>query len=126
MSMANSLEIREPLLDHLLVEEAFRIPGPAKIRAGENKWLLAKAASLPTSVTHRPKVGFALPYREWLSSGRFRPLLEAAAGELSSLGFHEKSLRGLLHDPRVSTSKVWALLSLASWHRQVSSVKSSS
>jgi len=70
MSMAHSLEVRVPLLDHHVVEEIARMPGPCKLPPGgpPNKWLLVKLAGalLPPEVAARPKMGFVLPWDRWL------------------------------------------------------------
>jgi asparagine synthase (glutamine-hydrolysing) len=77
MSMAHSLEVRVPLLDHLLLEDVMRLHGRAKLNSKESKPLLVKSLpeSLPAGVTARPKQGFVLPFAEWLP-GRLRPEVE--------------------------------------------------
>jgi asparagine synthase (glutamine-hydrolysing) len=66
MSMANSLEVRVPLLDHILVEWALRLP--ERVKAGRQKALLLEAAGelLPRELHARPKRGFVLPFSRWL------------------------------------------------------------
>jgi asparagine synthase (glutamine-hydrolysing) len=68
MSMANSLEVRVPLLDHRVVELAFRIPGAAKLRGRVTKRVLKEAFKdlLPPGHTRRPKSGFEIPISRWL------------------------------------------------------------
>jgi asparagine synthase (glutamine-hydrolysing) len=68
MSMANSLEVRVPLLDHRVAEFAFRIPGAAKLRGGVTKRVLKGAFEhlLPPGHTRRPKSGFEVPISRWL------------------------------------------------------------
>lgn len=77
MSMANSLEVRVPLLDKELVEMAFDVPPNLKIRGAETKWLLKRIASrqLPKECIYRRKEGFSIPMKHWLGT-RFRPILE--------------------------------------------------
>jgi asparagine synthase (glutamine-hydrolysing) len=64
-SMANSLEVRAPLLDHHFVEWAMRLPRSFLLRNGQRKYLLRKAAArlLPAHVIDRPKQGFAQPLK---------------------------------------------------------------
>ncbi len=66
-SMAVSLEVREPLLDHRLVEFAATLPASMRIRGGEGKWLMKKAMEghLPKDILYRPKMGFVTPISAW-------------------------------------------------------------
>jgi asparagine synthase (glutamine-hydrolysing) len=71
MSMAHALEVREPLLDHVLVETVARFTGSLKLQAGRGgaaKALLLDAlpVGLPRAITQRPKMGFVLPWERWL------------------------------------------------------------
>nr|MDA3877891.1 asparagine synthase (glutamine-hydrolyzing) [Halothiobacillus sp.] len=67
-SMGVSLEARVPLLDHQLVEFAWRLPLEQKIRNGQGKWLLRQVLYryVPRAMMERPKQGFAVPVEEWL------------------------------------------------------------
>ena len=67
-SMAHSLEVREPLMDHPLVEWLASLPSDLKIRGGESKYLLKEsmAQQLPHELMYRPKMGFAVPLARWL------------------------------------------------------------
>ena len=66
-SMAVSLEAREPLLDHRLVEFAARLPARMRLRCGTGKWLMkrALASRLPEEILHRRKMGFVTPVSAW-------------------------------------------------------------
>jgi len=68
MSMANSLEVRVPYLDHLLVEKMFEIPGNMKVGQDYPKRLLIKSIKdlLPELIYNRPKMGFVFPFDQWL------------------------------------------------------------
>jgi asparagine synthase (glutamine-hydrolysing) len=68
VSMAASTELREPFLDHRLVELALRQPPDRKIRDGRGKWLLRELAAglLPDTIRHAPKRALQTPQREWL------------------------------------------------------------
>ena len=65
--MAVSLEAREPLLDHRLVQFAATLPPALRIRAGQGKWLMKKALEpyLPKAILYRPKMGFVTPVSAW-------------------------------------------------------------
>jgi asparagine synthase (glutamine-hydrolysing) len=66
-SMAHSLEVREPLMDHPLVEWLATLPSSMKMRGGTGKWLFKRAlqSRLPHDLLHRPKMGFAVPLASW-------------------------------------------------------------
>jgi asparagine synthase (glutamine-hydrolysing) len=67
-SMAVALEARVPLIDHRVVEFAWRLPRAAKIRGGVSKWLLRQVLyrHVPKNLVERPKMGFGIPLGEWL------------------------------------------------------------
>ena len=79
-SMAVSLEAREPLLDHRLLEFAATLPPALRIHGGQGKWLMKKALELwlPRQVLYRPKMGFVTPVSAW-----FRHQLAGEAATLS-------------------------------------------
>lgn len=66
-SMANSLEVRVPFLDHKFVEWCAKVPTSQKLRSGEGKYVLKKAMEpyLPHDILYRPKMGFRVPLAEW-------------------------------------------------------------
>jgi asparagine synthase (glutamine-hydrolysing) len=76
-AMASSLETRAPLLDHRVVEFAWRVPMHQKIRSGKGKWLMRELLyrDVPRELIERPKQGFAVPLDAWLRG----PLREWAA-----------------------------------------------
>lgn len=119
-SMAASLESREPLLDHVLVEWAMRLPVSWKLRAGRNKYLLRKLAYryVPPSILDRPKQGFGVPMDEWLRG----PLKDWARERIEERRSYERlplNQRGVLalfemHQRgfRNVASLLWAILVL--------------
>jgi asparagine synthase (glutamine-hydrolysing) len=119
MSMAHSLEVRVPLIDHRLVEFMLQVPGKLKVRAREPKRLLVNAvADLPHEIVHRPKRGFELPFKHWLRK-ELRTEVERE--------FNETPLKHLLRIPvltalwddfqqeRLTWSRVWSLYVLSRW-----------
>jgi asparagine synthase (glutamine-hydrolysing) len=126
LSMAFSRELREPYLDHRVVELAFRLPGDQKIRAGRTKELLRRAMRdrLPDEVRTASKRAVVTPQREWLRG----PLGEDVSRLLESTRF---ASRGWI-DPSLARSElaafragdganaffIWQWVSLELWHRR--------
>ncbi|HVU51649.1 MAG TPA: asparagine synthase (glutamine-hydrolyzing) [Polyangia bacterium] len=122
-SMAASLEVRVPFLDHPLVELMARVPGRFKIRRGEKKRLLKRAfaADLPREILYRKKAGFSLPVARWLRE-ELRGLVEEYLGaeRLRRQGWFEPAVVETLkteHATRARNngSALWALLMLQLW-----------
>jgi asparagine synthase (glutamine-hydrolysing) len=122
-SMANSLEVRAPLLDHRVVEFAWRLPLHQKIRGGVSKWLLRRLLErhVPRSLFERPKHGFGVPIDAWLRG----PLREWAEDLLSQQrlereGFLDpvpirSALREHLQGSRNHQYRLWTVLMFQSW-----------
>jgi asparagine synthase (glutamine-hydrolysing) len=123
MSMAVSLESREPLLDHRLLEFAARVPASLKLRDGVSKFLLRRllAARLPPTVLARGKQGFEAPICEWLR-GPLQPMLHDLVGGKRSLErgvFAPTVVRRLLDEHKRGVAdhrhRLWQLLMLELW-----------
>jgi asparagine synthase (glutamine-hydrolysing) len=99
-SMAHSLEVREPLMDHPLVEWLAGLPGSLKVDREQGKILLKKAMEpwLPREVLYRPKMGFAVPLARWFRGPlRQRVRDDVLKGKLLETGwFSEPALRHIL------------------------------
>jgi asparagine synthase (glutamine-hydrolysing) len=99
-SMAHSLEVREPLMDHKLVEWLATLPSGLKIKGNEGKYLFKKAMEplLPNDVLYRPKMGFAVPLARWFRGPLKQRVRDAVLGEtLAATGiFNQKYLQHLV------------------------------
>jgi asparagine synthase (glutamine-hydrolysing) len=131
MSMANSLEVRCPLLDHQLAEFAARIPNAWKLRHGKGKRIFLRALGdrLPAPLLNRPKMGFGVPLASWFRTS----LREMLWDHLTSSRFLGRGviapafLRYLLEEHqsgrRDNSSWLWQLLFLELWFREVGQPK---
>ncbi len=126
-SMAHSLEVREPLMDHELVEWLGTLPSHLKMRGGESKFLLKKSMEpkLPHSVLYRPKMGFAVPLARWFRGPlRERVHNSLLGGQLADSGmFNQATIKGLIdqHDSgaRDHSTPLWTLLMYEAFLRNV-------
>ncbi|HVE51181.1 MAG TPA: XrtA/PEP-CTERM system amidotransferase [Casimicrobiaceae bacterium] len=126
-SMAHSLEVREPLMDHELVEWLASLPSSLKVRGNEGKWLLKKAMEprLPNEVLYRPKMGFAVPLARWFRGPLKARVATTLAGErLLSTGIFDPSYLARLADEHYSGARdhspaLWSLLMFDAFLRNV-------
>jgi asparagine synthase (glutamine-hydrolysing) len=123
-SMANSLEVRSPLLDHELMELAATLPTSLKLKGTEGKAVLRDAVRewLPDGILDRPKQGFAVPLAGWLRKElRALPedvLLDPAATARGV--FRESEVRRLVAEHREGRDRgdqLWAMINLELWFR---------
>jgi asparagine synthase (glutamine-hydrolysing) len=124
-AMANSLEVREPLMDHPLVEWLATLPAHLKIAGGEGKYLLKKAMEpkLPHELLYRPKMGFAVPLADWFR-GPLRARMRGAVlgGRLAETGWFEHRALQQLADAHQSGARdhsapLWTLMMLEAFLR---------
>lgn len=125
-SMANSLEVRSPFLDHKLVEFAARIPVKFKLKGITPKYILRKAfkKTLPRQILRREKSGFGVPVGRWLRSELKSYAYEVLLSQASiNRGYFKKEAIKRLLDQHVlgqfnHGERIWALLNLELWHRR--------
>lgn len=117
-SMAHALEVREPLMDHKLVEWVASLSSGVKIKSGEGKWLLKKSMEphLPNDVLYRPKMGFAVPLARWFR-GPLKQRVRTALleGQLGQTGFFNRKYLEHLVDAHAAgqrdySAPLWTLL----------------
>jgi asparagine synthase (glutamine-hydrolysing) len=134
MSMATSLEVRVPMLDHEVVEWVTSLPVEWKFRAGVRKHILKKLAErlgIPPALLHRKKQGFQLPLVEWMrnevKSKFWGILLEPRTLERGY--FKPDAVRALIDEHvrgrRNRSGMLWRMLVLELWHRNFMEARSS-
>ena len=129
-TMFNSIEGREPFLDHRVVEFARKLPGSQKIRDHENKYILKKILYKyhPAALFNRPKQGFSIPIFSWFSQqldGLFNDYLsnsvvkavgilndQTVANEVKKYNHNKK------HGNQHNIEKMWRLLSFMMWYHR--------
>ena len=127
MSMAASLELRPPFLDHRLVELAFSLPSNVKVRGGVTKWVVKEVARqyLPDEIVDRPKSGFKVPLDAWFRGGLRDMAADLLTGPSSFVAevLDAGAVRALIdaHNSgdRNEQPRLWTLLSLEVWHREL-------
>lgn len=121
-SMSVALEARPPLLDHRLVEFAWRLPRRFLVRGGQTKWLLRRVLDrhVPRALIERPKMGFGVPLADWLR-GPLRnwadDLLRADGGVLDPAA-GRTLWREHLSGRRNHAYQLWTLLTFEAWRRR--------
>ncbi|HZA65468.1 MAG TPA: XrtA/PEP-CTERM system amidotransferase, partial [Geminicoccaceae bacterium] len=133
-SMAHSLEVRVPLLDHVLVEWAATLPHGLRLNARGSKNVLRRALEpyLPVAVLRRKKMGFAVPLAAWLR-GPLLARVEVALAEpafADSGLFEQAAIRRLIEQHRSGRrdhgSAIWALFMFAGFLQRVHGRKEAS
>ncbi|HTP94782.1 MAG TPA: XrtA/PEP-CTERM system amidotransferase [Burkholderiales bacterium] len=126
-SMAHSLEVREPLMDHPLIEWLSGLPASLKLHGREGKYLLKKAFEpyLPDGLLYRPKMGFSVPLAAWFRGPLRERVREAVLGQtLARTGWFESAYLGQLLDQhqaglRDHSAALWTVLMFESFLRNV-------
>ena len=126
-SMAHSLEVREPLMDHELVQWLATLPSSHKIQGQEGKFVFKKSMEsyLPQDVLYRPKMGFSVPLARWFRGPLKQRVRDAVLGErLASTGwFNAAYLQHLVESHQSGrcdySAPLWTLLMFEAFLRQV-------
>jgi asparagine synthase (glutamine-hydrolysing) len=124
--MIPSLEARVPLLDHKVVELAFKIPGPLKLKGFTTKYILKKAMMklLPKEVIYKKKQGFSIPIKNWLRTD-MKPLLLDLLSETRikkrgyfSWEYVNQLVQEHLQSRENHSHRLWALMVFEMWHQR--------
>lgn len=126
-SMAHSLEVREPLMDHPLVEWLASLPNALKTRGKEGKYVLKKAMEpyLPHEIMYRPKMGFAVPLARWFRGPLRQRVRDSVLGSpLAATGIFDQRVLEELVDAHQSgrrdySAPLWTILMFATFLRNV-------
>ena len=126
-SMAHSLEVREPLMDHPLVEWLASLPTSFKMRGSEGKFLLKKAMEpfLPNDIMYRQKMGFSVPLARWFRGPlRQRVRDSLLKGQIAESGWFNQKVIAQIVDQHESgmadhSTPIWTLLMYDAFLRNV-------
>jgi len=126
MSMATSLEVRVPLLDHKLIDFVTKVPASLKLAGTETKQLLKRVARdlIPSEILDRPKQGFGIPIEQWINN-QLRDQIRETLREprTRQRGYVNSEYVDLILDEhhkgrRDHSFPLWSLLVLELWHRR--------
>jgi asparagine synthase (glutamine-hydrolysing) len=125
MSMANSLEVRCPLLDQEVAGYVGTLPSHMKLRDGTTKYILKKLAVerrlIPKEIAVRKKQGFGAPIEAWLK-GEWKDLVSQLVDPESSSAcrtfFDREAIAKLLREPYLNSNKIFAISTFLLWHDQ--------
>lgn len=121
MSMANSLEVRVPFLDRILIDTARKIPTKYKIKQGKTKYLFREVAheSLPEKWSNKKKLGFPVPIREWLKEEDTYNLIKDKFSKSEEF-FKPNKIIKLLDEHKEgkkdNSRKIWTIYSFLTWY----------
>jgi asparagine synthase (glutamine-hydrolysing) len=125
MTMANSVELRVPLLDHRVLEFAAALPASMKVKGFRTKHILKRALSdrIPKEILQRRKAGFPVPFQKWFG-GELKGFIQDLLGDSRTRErgyFDEAAMAALLERSRSGadlSAEVFSLVTLELWHRE--------
>jgi asparagine synthase (glutamine-hydrolysing) len=125
MTMANSVELRVPFLDHRVLEFAAGIPADYKVKWGTTKYIAKKALKncVPEEIINRPKAGFPVPYERWLRTD-LRDFVRSVLLDRETMNrgyFNRTALAKLIDDDSKHggySKELFSLVVLELWHRE--------
>jgi asparagine synthase (glutamine-hydrolysing) len=125
MTMASSVELRVPLLDHRVLEFAAAVPPGMKLKGFRTKHILKQALrdSVPTEILNRRKTGFPVPYRKWLN-GELKGFVQDVLTDprTRSRGYFDDGVMAAFLKQSQSgedlSAEIFSLVTLELWHRE--------
>jgi asparagine synthase (glutamine-hydrolysing) len=126
-SMAHSLEVREPLMDHELVEWLATLPSHLKVHGGQGKYVFKSAFEplLPHDLLYRPKMGFSVPLAKWLRGPLAQRMRESVLSDrMKASGFFNTSTLHTLVQQHLGgqhdhSTALWMLIMFDAFLRQI-------
>ncbi|HAM80141.1 asparagine synthase (glutamine-hydrolyzing) [Ornithinibacillus bavariensis] len=125
MSSAHSIELRVPFLDKEVMEMAGKIPAHLKVNDIDTKYVLRKAANevLPDEWANRPKVGFPVPFRDWMKQSKYYNLVkETFESDIAKQFFHTEELVKYLdehYNGQVNRARyIWTVYVFLVWYKR--------
>ncbi len=125
MSMANSLEVRVPYLDHHFVELSASIPGNLKLKGFTTKYILKKTMSglLPKNIIYRKKQGFSLPIKNWLRDELKEYMYDQLNNSEVIKDYFDNYYLNKLMEQHIrgthnNSHRLWALMNLEWWYQR--------
>ena len=121
MSMANSLEVRVPYLDRILIDYAKGLPTKYKIKDGQTKYAFRKVANevLESKFADKKKLGFPVPIREWIKEEDIYNKIKDTFSRSSSF-FKVDEINKLLDEHKEgkkdNSRKIWTIYSFLVWY----------
>ena len=123
MSMANSLEVRVPYLDRILINYAKELPTKYKIKNGQTKYAFRKVANevLEDKFANKKKLGFPVPIREWIKEDKYYNMIKETFKNGSEF-FNTDEIIKLLDEHKEgkkdNSRKVWTIYSFLVWYNE--------
>ena len=121
-SMANSLEVRVPLIDQDFFEMASKIPSQMKIKGNIGKYIFREAVKdqIPDFIYNKPKTGFSIPVTEWFKNDLSEYVVNALH-EAKDIGiFNQNYINTLLKTPNIGSlvTRIWPLVVFSTWYKR--------
>tara|TARA_Y100000590_G_C15704831_1_gene1008171 strand:- start:1879 stop:2562 length:684 start_codon:yes stop_codon:yes gene_type:complete len=121
-SMLNSLEVRIPFLDHILVEFALRIPSALKYKRKNSKYILKKLGKryLPKNIVNRDKKGFGIPIAKWIKKDLKDDFIEtlSAHQNLFNKGYIDSLFSSHINNKMDNRKLLWSLFIFLKWNQR--------
>lgn len=121
-SMANSLEVRVPLIDHKFFELAASVPAAMKIRGNTGKYIFREAVKeqIPDFIYNKPKTGFTIPVTKWFKDDLSDYVVNALEDAKKTGVINPAYINSLMNDknPGSLVTRIWPIIIFSAWYRK--------